>query len=95
MCWTATRPGNNNGDAIRAGVQAGAAGARMEHTWGVPTMDVPGEDKLRGIFVERSLPGGMVGNASGGRCTNGCPSMSWPASCREASSTRPTTGMRR
>ena len=70
QAWTATPPGNNTGDAIRAGVQAGAAVALMEHTWGVPTMDVPGEDKFRGIFVERSLPGCMVVNARGERFTN-------------------------
>lgn len=70
QAWTATPPGNNTGDAIRAGVQAGAALALMEHTWGVPTLEVPGEEKFRGIFVERSLPGCMVVNARGERFTN-------------------------
>lgn len=68
--WAATPPGNNTGDAIRAGVQAGAALALMDLTWGVPTIDVPGEEKYRGIFVERSLPGCMVVNARGERFVN-------------------------
>lgn len=68
--WPATPPAANTGDAIRAGEEAGAALHLMEHTWGVPTLDVPGEDKFRGLFVERSLPGCMVVNARGERFLN-------------------------
>ncbi|MBU6257048.1 MAG: FAD-binding protein [Burkholderiales bacterium] len=72
--WTATPPGCNTGDAIRAGAAAGAALHLMAHTWGAPTLDVPKEDKFRALFVERSLPGCMVVNARGARFLNeSCP----------------------
>ena len=72
--WTATPPGCNTGDAIRAGAQAGGKLHLMAHTWGVPTMQVPKEDRFRGVFVERSLPGCMVVNAQGARFVNeSCP----------------------
>lgn len=74
QAWTATPPGCNTGDAIRAGADAGGALHLMSHTWGVPTMAVPKEDRFRGIFVERSLPGCMVVNARGERFVNeSCP----------------------
>lgn len=68
--WTATPPGANTGDAIRAGAAAGAQLHLMEHTWGVPTLEVPKEEKFRPLFVERSLPGCMVVNARGERFLN-------------------------
>jgi 3-oxosteroid 1-dehydrogenase len=72
--WTATPPGCNTGDAILAGADAGGELHLMSHTWGVPTMQVPKEDRFRGIFVERSLPGCMVVNARGERFVNeSCP----------------------
>lgn len=72
--WTATPPGGNTGDAIRAGALAGGALHLMAHTWGAPTMEVPKEDKFRAVFVERSLPGCMVVNARGDRFLNeSCP----------------------
>lgn len=72
--WTATPPGCNTGDTIRAGEAAGGQLHLMSHTWGVPTMQVPKEDRFRGIFVERSLPGCMVVNARGRRFVNeSCP----------------------
>lgn len=72
--WTATPPGCNTGDAIRAGAEAGGALHLMAHTWGVPTLHVPKEDRYRGLFVERSLPGCMVVNARGARFVNeSCP----------------------
>ncbi|WP_305807046.1 FAD-binding protein, partial [Stenotrophomonas sp. YIM B06876] len=42
----------------------------MAHTWGVPTLEVPKEEKFRPLFVERSLPGCMVVNARGERFLN-------------------------
>ena len=42
----------------------------MAHTWGAPTLEVPKEDKFRALFVERSLPGCMVVNATGQRFLN-------------------------
>ena len=68
--WTVTPPGGNTGDTILAGEAIGAQLHMMEHTWGVPTMDVPKEEKFRPLFVERSLPGCMVVNARGQRFLN-------------------------
>ena len=68
--WTVTPPGGNTGDTILAGEAIGAQLHMMEHTWGVPSMDVPKEDKYRPLFVERSLPGCMVVNARGQRFLN-------------------------
>lgn len=72
--WTATPPECNTGDTIRAGAAAGASLHLMGHTWGAPTLRVPGEDRNRALFVERSLPGCMVVNARGERFLNeSCP----------------------
>lgn len=68
--WTATPLGANTGDAIRAGAEAGAQLHLMAHTWGVPTLMVPKEEKYRPLFVERSLPGCMVVNSMGKRFLN-------------------------
>lgn len=68
--WTATPVGCNTGDAIRAGVEAGGALHLMALSWGVPTVEVPGEEKPRGVFVERSMPGCMVVNSRGDRFVN-------------------------
>ncbi|TWB25666.1 FAD-binding protein [Nitrospirillum bahiense] len=65
--WTATPPDGNTGDAIRAGAAVGGALHIMDLSWGVPTVNVPGEEKFRGVFVERSLPGCLVVNALGQR----------------------------
>ena len=68
--WTATPPGANTGDTIRAGAAVGGQLHLMGHTWGVPTMEVPKEEKFRPLFVERSMPGCMVVNARGERFLN-------------------------
>ncbi|WP_233151739.1 FAD-binding protein [Pelomonas sp. KK5] len=68
--WTATPVGANTGDAIRAGADVGGALHLMAHSWGVPTLAVPGEEKFRGVFVERSFPGCMVVNQRGERFVN-------------------------
>ncbi|WP_327081751.1 FAD-binding protein [Polaromonas sp. CG_9.5] len=68
--WTATPPDANTGDTIRAGAAVGGQLHLMAHTWGVPTMEVPKEEKFRPVFVERSLPGCMVVNARGERFLN-------------------------
>lgn len=70
QAWTATPPGGNTGDAIRAGAAVGGALHLMAHTWGAPTLQVPKEEKYRALFVERSLPGCMVVNARGERFLN-------------------------
>lgn len=72
--WSATPKGGNTGDTHLASQRIGAQMHLMEHTWGVPSMDVPGEPAFRGIFVERSLPGCMVVNQKGMRFVNeSCP----------------------
>lgn len=68
--WTATPPDGNTGDAILAGAEVGGELHLMSHSWGAPTLAVPKEDKYRAMFVERSLPGCMVVNASGERFLN-------------------------
>jgi len=70
QAWTATPPQANTGDAIRAGAAVGGQLHLMAHTWGVPTMFVPKEEKFRPMFVERSLPGCIVVNARGERFLN-------------------------
>ena len=72
--WTASPPGCNTGEAIRAGAAAGAALHLMEHSWGAPTLFVPKEEKYRALFIERSLPGCLVVNSRGQRFVNeSCP----------------------
>jgi 3-oxosteroid 1-dehydrogenase len=74
QAWTATPPGANTGDAIRAGAAIGGTLHLMSHSWGAPTLEVPKEDKFRAVFVERSLPGCMVVNRLGRRFVNeSCP----------------------
>ncbi|WP_245606918.1 FAD-binding protein [Simplicispira psychrophila] len=70
QAWTATPPGGNTGDTILAGAVVGGQLHLMAHTWGVPTLEVPKEEKFRPLFVERSMPGCMVVNARGERFLN-------------------------
>ena len=67
--WSGTPP-CNTGDAIRAGQAVGAALALMQHAWWTPTVRVPGEEKQRGLFSERALPGCLVVNRLGKRFAN-------------------------
>lgn len=67
--WTAAPP-CNTGDAILAGQRLGAAVDLMQHAWWTPTVHVPGEEKQRGIFSERALPGCIVVNRLGRRFAN-------------------------
>jgi 3-oxosteroid 1-dehydrogenase len=67
--WTAAPP-CNTGDAIRAGEGIGAALDGMQHAWWTPTVHVPGEEKQRGLFSERALPGCVVVNRKGDRFAN-------------------------
>lgn len=65
--WTATPAEANTGDAILAAERVGAQLHLMAHTWGAPTMRIPGLDRYLPIFVERSMPGCMVVNRQGKR----------------------------
>lgn len=67
--WSATPP-VNTGDAIAAGMEIGAKTDLMQHAWFCPTVGVPGEEKQRGIFAERSMPGCIAVNAAGQRFVN-------------------------
>lgn len=67
--WTAAPP-INHGDGIRAGREAGGAVALMEHTWGAPTVKVPGESSQRALFVERAAPRCVMVNRLGQRFVN-------------------------
>ena len=67
--WTAAPP-CNTGDAIRAGLDVGAAVDLMDQAWWTPTVQVPGEEKQRGLFSERALPGCVVVNRRGERFAN-------------------------
>ncbi|MBT8765042.1 FAD-dependent oxidoreductase [Metapseudomonas boanensis] len=67
--WTAAPP-INTGDGIRAGLEIGADVALMGHTWGAPTVYMPGEEKQRTLFVERAAPRCVMVNALGRRFVN-------------------------
>lgn len=67
--WTAAPP-INHGDGIRAGLEQGAGVALMSHTWGAPTVHVPGEEKQRALFVERAFPRCIMVNGNGRRFVN-------------------------
>jgi len=67
--WTAAPP-CNTGDAIRAAQAIGAGVGGMCHAWWTPTVFVPGEEKQRGLFSERALPGCVVVNKRGERFAN-------------------------
>jgi len=67
--WSASNT-NNTGDAIKSGMNAGAAIDLMEHAWWIPVIPVPGIPRPWAIFAERSLPGMIIVNSKGNRFTN-------------------------
>lgn len=67
--WSGSQ-GSNTGDAIRAAEAVGAATRRMDSAWWAPTIKVPGEDRARPLFFERSLPGSIIVDAAGRRFLN-------------------------
>ena len=67
--WTVACPGDT-GDAIRMGLEAGAALDLMDSAWWMPTSLVSGDDLPQMILIERSLPGSIIVNARGERFTN-------------------------
>ncbi len=64
--WTCGSP-CNTGDAIRMGMEVGAALEWMDDAWWGPTTVVPGEDQARMLVVEKSLPGCVFVNQRGER----------------------------
>lgn len=67
--WSAGQEGNT-GDAIRAGMDVGAATDLMDEAWWAPTVRVPGEERGRPLFYERALPGNIMVNQVGDRFMN-------------------------
>jgi 3-oxosteroid 1-dehydrogenase len=73
--WSVTPIGNNTGDAIRAGVDAGAAVEFMNLAWWAPTMRLPSRhtpntETRVGLFMERGWPGSVIVNRKGKRFVN-------------------------
>lgn len=66
--YTSGAPGNT-GDAIQAGLRAGAAVDLMDDAWWAPTFMPPGEGPQIVIF-ERAKPGNIIVNAAGQRFAN-------------------------
>ncbi|MEV0170958.1 3-oxosteroid 1-dehydrogenase [Streptomyces sp. NPDC050803] len=58
----------NTGDGIRAGERAGAALGLMDDAWWGPAIPLPGQSYF--CLAERTLPGGLLVNASGARFVN-------------------------
>lgn len=67
--WSGGQEGNT-GDAIRAGIAAGAAVDLMDEAWWAPVIKVEAEDRGRPLFYERALPGCIIVDQGGHRYTN-------------------------
>lgn len=67
--WSGSQK-NNTGDALLAAIKVGAATARLDSSWRAPVVHVPGEDRARPLFIERSLPGSIMVNQAAQRYMN-------------------------
>lgn len=67
--WSSANP-NNTGDMLLAGLEAGAATHLMDEAWWGPSINLPGEDRSRQLFTERSMPGCIMVNRAGQRFFN-------------------------
>jgi 3-oxosteroid 1-dehydrogenase len=67
--WTSVPPGDT-GDAIRAGVDLGAATALMDDAWWGPTLVDPATGTPSFILWERSFPHSIIVDSSGQRFMN-------------------------
>jgi 3-oxosteroid 1-dehydrogenase len=67
--WTTANPGNT-GDAIKMGLELGAAIDLMDDAWWGPTTIVPGETRARMLVIEKGLPGSIFVNQRGERFLN-------------------------
>lgn len=67
--WSAASPANR-GDMLKAGQAIGAATSLLSEAWWSPTITLPGEDRARALFTERSMPGAIVVNGEGKRFFN-------------------------
>ncbi|MGF7151124.1 3-oxosteroid 1-dehydrogenase [Sphingomonas zeicaulis] len=61
---------NNEGDALIAAQQIGAAVRNLDSAWWAPVFRVPGEDRARLSTVERALPYSIIVNQAGRRYAN-------------------------
>src|SRR3546814_7039581 len=61
--WSGSQA-NNTGDALVAAQRVGAEVDRMDSAWFAPAVKVPGENRARPLFIERSLPGSIIVNKS-------------------------------
>jgi 3-oxosteroid 1-dehydrogenase len=66
--WTSASPGNT-GDAIRMGLELGAATDLMEEAWWGPSSLLPDNSPLF-LLAERSCPGSIIVDSAGRRFTN-------------------------
>jgi 3-oxosteroid 1-dehydrogenase len=67
--WTSVPPGDD-GDAVRAGIDVGAATALMDDAWWGPTLVDPATGTPAFILWERSFPHSIIVDASGRRFMN-------------------------
>jgi 3-oxosteroid 1-dehydrogenase len=67
--WTSVPPGDT-GDAIRAGIDIGAATALMDDAWWGPTLVDPATGTPSFILWERSFPHAIIVDAAGERFMN-------------------------
>ena len=67
--WSSANP-NNTGDMLLAGQEIGAATHLMNEAWWGPSITLPGEDRSRQLFTERSMPGCIMVNKAGKRFFN-------------------------
>jgi 3-oxosteroid 1-dehydrogenase len=66
--WSVSSPGNT-GDAIRAGMRAGAAVDLMDDSWWTPSFVYP-DNTTAFCLIERTLPGAIIVDATGERYAN-------------------------
>ncbi|WP_372778972.1 FAD-binding protein [Litorivivens sp.] len=67
--WSSASP-TNTGDMLLAGLEVGAATHLMDEAWWGPSITLPGEDRSRQLFTERSMPGCIMVNKAGKRFFN-------------------------
>ena len=67
--WSMGSP-ENTGDAIRMGVEIGAATELMEEAWWSPVVVGPGEERPRLMIMEKGFPASLNVNQRGERFMN-------------------------
>lgn len=67
--WSSASPANT-GDMLLAALEVGADTHLMDEAWWGPSITLPGEDRSRQLFTERSMPGCIMVNKAGKRFFN-------------------------